>query len=207
MRKAHRWPATHEHRMSQVSQWRRRILSWPSEIMGGRDKRGHDGMRMRLLPAIALVCAATAAMAADAGPQRRAGLWRQQLTFDSGAYPVPPSDMCVDAASERRMTLVGAQMQRNLCTAYKVRRRKDGAWTLSSVCALPDGRTATTEGVARGDFRTAYSVEATGVFEGGGKRETHTVAITATYLGACPPGQVGGDVTTGGRRVTALPDP
>jgi hypothetical protein len=163
-------------------------------------------MRRQLL-VLLLSAAATAALAADVGPQRRAGLWRQQLTFDGGAYPVPSSDMCVDAASERRMTLVGAQMQRNLCSAYKVKRRGDGAWTLSSVCALPDGRTATTQGVARGDFRTAYSVEATGVFEGGGKRETHTVAITATYLGACPPGQIGGDVTTGRRKVSALPDP
>lgn len=161
-------------------------------------------MRLGLI----LGLSASVALAADAaGPQRKPGLWRQQLTFDGGGYPIPPSEMCVDAASERRLTLVGAQMQRNLCAAYRVKRRRDGAWALSSTCTLGDGRTATTSAVARGDFKTAYSVEASGVFEGGAKRETHTIAITASYLGPCPPGQVGGDVTTNGKTVNALSDP
>jgi len=162
---------------------------------------------MKPLLALLPLVVATAALASDKGPERKPGLWRQELTFDGGAYPVPPSEMCLDAASDQKMTLVGAQMQRSRCAAYGAKRQVDGSWRLDSVCELPDGRTATTTGAARGDFRTAYSVQAVGTFEGEGKRETHTVEIKATYEGPCPKGQSGGDVTTGGKTANALTDP
>ena len=153
------------------------------------------------------VLAATAATAAtpggNIGPHRRAGLWEQSLTIDDGRYQIPPSQMCIDAAADKNLTLVGSQMDRRLCSAYAVEKGADGGWTIQSVCTLDPKTTVTTKGSARGDFDTAYSVVATGVASGptGG---VHKVAITARWIGPCPPGQVGGDVTTGGKTRNVL---
>jgi hypothetical protein len=140
-------------------------------------------------------------------PNRKPGLWQIQLTIDDGSYAIPTSQMCIDAGAEKRLTLVGAQMDRKECSTYRVSKQRDGTWTLHSVCKLDSSTTAKTDGVASGDFLSSYSVDVTGVTSGSpnsARNGTHHVMILAKRLGSCPVGQHGGDVTSNGKTTNAL---
>jgi len=82
-----------------------------------------------LILASAIACAA-AAPAAE--PLRRAGLWDQQLTIDDGSYAIPLSQMCIDAKTAPRLTIVGAQMDRSQCETYALAPRAEGGWSFRS---------------------------------------------------------------------------
>jgi hypothetical protein len=69
-----------------------------------------------LLAAPSLAYALTAALAASDAPQRRLGLWRQELTLDNGSHAIPISEMCSRTATH----LVGAQMDRARCSIYRI---------------------------------------------------------------------------------------
>lgn len=149
-----------------------------------------------------LIAVATPGFAGDE-PHRRAGLWRQQSTLDDGSYPIPVSEMCIDAATEPRLTLVGAQMDRAQCSRYTLEKVADGDWSFRSVCRLGEGdASAATTGTAKGDFATTYSVDATGITTGTstpGMNGAHRIVIEARYLGPCPNDMKGGDVRTNGK--------
>lgn len=140
-------------------------------------------------------------------PSRKPGLWQIQLTIDDGSYAIPASQMCIDASAEKRLTLAGAQMDRKACSTYLVSRQRDGTWVIHSVCQLDANTTAKTDGVASGDFLSTYSINATGVTSGSpnsNRNGSHRVAINAKWLGSCPVGQHGGDVTINGKTTNAL---
>jgi hypothetical protein len=144
---------------------------------------------------------ATSAAAEDF-PQRQFGLWQQTLTLDDGSYVIPPSQMCIDAKTEPRLTLVGAQMDRAQCSEYHMARQPGGKWSFHSVCSLSASISVVTAGTAWGDFLTHYAIDATGTTAGSVKPErngTHRIVIDATWLGPCPPGMAGGDVASGGK--------
>lgn len=143
----------------------------------------------------------------EAAPNRKPGLWQIQLTLDDGSYAIPPSQMCIDASAEKRLTLVGAQMNRNKCATYHVSKQRDGAWAIHSVCQWDANTTVETDGVASGDFSASYSINATGVTTGSSnpaRNGTHRVTISAKWLGSCPVGQHGGDQTSNGKTTNAL---
>ncbi|MDR3526126.1 MAG: hypothetical protein P4L57_02530 [Rhizomicrobium sp.] len=140
--------------------------------------------------------------AADDFPGRQFGLWQQTLTLDDGRYVIPPSQMCIDAKTEPRLTLVGAQMDRGHCSEYHMVQQADGRWSFHSVCSLGATASVVTAGTAWGDFRGHYAVDATGTTAGSAKPEqngTHRIVIDATWLGPCPLGMAGGDVKSGGK--------
>ena len=143
------------------------------------------------------------AHAGEDEPRRRSGLWQMQLTLDDGSYTIPASEMCIDAKTEARLTLVGAQMDRARCSSYRLAKRADGSWSFYSVCRLDeDAATATTTGSAKGDFQTTYSVDATGVTSGTstpGMNGSHRITIEAKWLGPCPTDMTAGDVRSGGK--------
>ena len=115
--------------------------------------------------------------------------------------------MCIDAKTERRLALVGAQMDQSQCSAYRMSRGPGGAWLFHSVCRIDTGSEVTTDGTATGDFSSAYFVRATGSTTGAARPEmnaTHSITIDAKWLGACPAGQAGGDVTSGGRTLNVF---
>jgi hypothetical protein len=140
-------------------------------------------------------------------PNRKPGLWQIQLTIDDGSFAIPASQMCIDLSAEKRLTLAGAQMDRKACSTYLVSRQRDGTWVIHSVCRLDAYTTAKTDGVASGDFLSTYSINATGVTSGSPnstRNGAHRVTINAKWLGSCPVGQRGGDVTSNGKTTNAL---
>ncbi|HEY5047097.1 MAG TPA: DUF3617 family protein [Rhizomicrobium sp.] len=139
---------------------------------------------------------------ADQAPHRRSGLWEQRLTLDDGSYAIPVSKMCIDGATEPRLALAGAQMDRAECQTYRLDKRENGDWSFDSICKLNGAVKVTTSGIARGDFQTSYRVEVVGRTSGATdpkQNATHKLSIDAKWLGACPSGMVGGDYTSGGR--------
>ncbi len=159
-------------------------------------------LAVALMALIGILRISNASEQQDAVPVRKPGLWQIELTIDDGSYAIPPSQMCIDAGAEKRLTLVGAQMDRRECSAYQVRKQPDGSWTINSVCKLDAHTTVSTDGVASGDFSSTYSIDATGVTSGSPKparNGSHHVTVAAKWLGSCPAGQHGGDVTSNGK--------
>ena len=74
--------------------------------------------------------------------------------------------MCIDAKTEPRLTLVGAQMDRAQCSAYRIEKTKDGGWSFYSICSLGARGRVTTSGAVTGDFTSHYEVDASGVTSG-----------------------------------------
>ena len=127
--------------------------------------------------------------------------------LDGGTYAIPDSLLCLDASTDKQMTIVGAQMRGSECTKYTVRRRSASTWEGTSVCSLPGAGVTTTTGEVRGDLRRAYTVVADGVTSGGEtatRNSEHRIVIQAQRVGSCPSGQTGGDVTVGGHTRNAL---
>ncbi|HZK98397.1 MAG TPA: DUF3617 family protein [Caulobacteraceae bacterium] len=165
-------------------------------------ERRHVALMCGIALAFGSGAVALAAVSASGPLHRKAGLWEQHLKIDDGSYPIPVATMCIDAKAEERLTLVGAQMDRRQCSSYQMTGRGDGSWSFLSVCEIDPGATVTTKGSATGDFRTTYSVEATGSTTGAAQSSmngVHHIAIDARWAGPCPKGQTGGDVTTGGK--------
>ena len=123
------------------------------------------GRRTAIGLAVVLGCGAAAGAA---GPDlaRRPGLWEMKLTLDGGRYPIPVSQICLDARAEPRLTIAGPQMRRSACQTYETAARPGGGWTLHSVCKLADGGRVETDGLIEGDLDSAYSVTATSTISG-----------------------------------------
>jgi len=130
-------------------------------------------------------------------PRRKPGLWEQHVSL-GGTDAVETSQICIDDATEQKLSMFGAQVNRNRCKTYQLTRKGDGSWAFSSVCDLGSGGTVTTNGTVTGDFATAYKVRSQSSTTGAvvpqmnGER---TVDIDAAWMGPCKPGQKGGDMT------------
>src|SRR5665213_4282890 len=167
-------------------------------------ERRHVALMCGIALAFGSGAVALAAVSASGPLHRKAGLWEQHLKIDDGSYPIPVATMCIDAKAEERLTLVGAQMDRRQCSSYQMTGRGDGSWSFLSVCEIDPGATVTTKGSATGDFRTTYSVEATGSTTGaaltfdlpnGGRKNVrglsacgHVAARLTFGARACPTG-------------------
>jgi len=156
------------------------------------------------LTMVILVAGAAGAVAGQTkgDPDRRPGLWTMKLTYDDGAYKIPDSTMCLDAKSDRRTTLVGAQMRRSRCSEYSVARQADGSWSVRTVCVLNGGEKSVTTGRVTGDLASAYDVVAESETTGAkwsSENGRHAIRISARWTGPCLAGQRGGDVTVNGR--------
>jgi hypothetical protein len=88
---------------------------------------------------------------------------------------------------------------------------KDGAgWKASSTCKREFGEnsmTIATSGTLTGDLASKYSVRLRRSVTGAPREEmnrTTTTTVNATYKGACPAGQKGGDLTVGGDTINLL---
>jgi hypothetical protein len=165
----------------------------------------------------ALACALLAGCATPAKhhaglpatPHREPGLWRTHVVFDGGSYPIPEAFMCLDDASERRLTLVGAQMNREHCTTYELTPASKGVWSFRSVCKLNGRGEMTTVATVRGDFHRAYTVDSESVVSGSGSPQSdgrHHFTVEGERVGPCPAGQIGGDFTSNGRTIRLIDD-
>jgi hypothetical protein len=136
-----------------------------------------------------------------ATPVRAPGLWAVAVSYDNGAEMIPVSDICLDAASDARMTIVGAQMNRGDCSTYQASRTAHETWTVHSVCTLGPA-TITTDAQVVGELDGQYWVRGQSDTTGAAQPAQNgrrALAVEARRLGACPKGQRGGDVITGSR--------
>jgi hypothetical protein len=143
--------------------------------------------------------AATPAPATVASlPTRKAGLWVETMTRDGKTGPMGGSiKMCLDAATDAKMTAFGRQMGNNACGQRSVTRGLDGAYHFTSTCALGNAGTVTSSGVASGNFDSKYVIHDESTVSGSSYAPMnghHVTEITATYGGPCPAGMSAGDL-------------
>ena len=142
--------------------------------------------------------AATAGQAAAAPPARKPGLWVQ--TVKSGDMS-QRAQVCIDAATDAKISLFGAQAGAGRCAGNRVTPAAGGGWAFESVCDMGSGGTTTTKGVATGDMASHYRLTATSTTTGAqaaqmnGARE---MSLEAAWQGPCPAGMKPGDMTLDG---------
>jgi hypothetical protein len=141
-------------------------------------------------PAAAPTASAPSPLTAATLPHRKPGLWRQTMTMEGMNMPMPVTQMCLDAASEAKMSMFGQNMRRGHCDSESFSRNLDGSISYSSSCDFGGSKTES-HGTVSGDFNSSYTVVVDTKSQGGDARK---MTMTATWIGPCAPGQKGGDV-------------
>lgn len=131
-------------------------------------------------------------------PHRKPGLWRQVMTMDGTAPAGPGMQLCVDEASEAKMSAFAQRMPGAVhCPPAQFTRNMDGSISFAESCDTgANGKSAST-GTIKGDFNSGYTEEIDTQYSGSRMASLngdHKMTITATWLGACAPGQRGGDL-------------
>ena len=129
-------------------------------------------------------------------PHRRPGLWSQSMTMTGQPAQMPTIQVCVDEASEAKMSMISQQTKDSKCAPPQLTRNLDGSIAFTTNCDMGAIGKISTTGTVKGDFNSAYTVAMTSVSTGGasGAVKTHTIVLTATRVGDCAPGQKGGDI-------------
>ena len=134
--------------------------------------------------------------AANEKPHRQPGLWEQHVSVD-GLEGVQTTQLCIDKASEGKLSLYSARATTGRCETNQILRKADGTWAFSSVCDMGSGGKVTTAGTITGDVSRAYTVQSDSTTVGAAVPQMngeHRVNITAAWQGPCRPGQKGGDL-------------
>jgi len=143
----------------------------------------------------------------DAKPHRQPGLWEQHVSVD-GLEGVQTTQLCIDKASEGKLSLYSARATAGHCETNQIMRKTDGTWAFSSVCDMGSGGKVTTAGTITGDVSRAYTVQSDSTTVGAAVPQMngeHKVNITAAWQGPCRPGQKGGDlILPGGIKMNIL---
>ncbi len=156
-----------------------------------------------------LLSAATAASAGmPAFPHQKPGLWQQ--TISMGGKDIV-DQVCLDAASEAKLSALGAQAANTLCKSKTVTHNPDGSWTSDSTCQYRPGWTTISHMVVTGDFDSKYRAVIDSTTTGApvaSMNGAHQSIVASSRLGACKPGQKGGDVImSNGMKVNVLTPP
>lgn len=138
----------------------------------------------------------TPAAPARLGPRLKAGVWRVTMTGDSGAMT---SRMCVDAAMQERMNVIGAEQQAGACQQNTVSPLPGGGWAVYAVCdsSATGGGKSTTTGRITGDMTTRYENRMTTVTTGypvAHMNGTTELVAEGVYEGPCGDGMKAGDI-------------
>ena len=129
-------------------------------------------------------------------PHRKAGLWRQTMAVEGMAQALPTTSMCVDAASEAKMSMLGQQAASD-CQTPRMSRGADGSIRFNSICGK--GKTVSS-GIITGDFNNSYKMVVDTTTADGKSKMT----IAATRTGPCAADQKGGDVISNGRKINVI---
>jgi hypothetical protein len=141
--------------------------------------------------------AASGPMTVQQIPHRKPGLWRQTIAMDGESSPGPGTQLCVDAASEAKMSIVAQHMTGMHCDTPQFSRNLDGSISFSNNCDMGANGKTQTRGTIKGDFNSSYVADMDTKFSGSSMptmNGDHKMTITATWTGACAPGQKGGDM-------------
>lgn len=130
-------------------------------------------------------------------PHRKPGLWQQAMNMDGSSVGGPSMKLCVDEASEAKMSLAAQDMAGAHCETPTFTRNLDGSLSFSNSCDMGQDGKVQSAGTVKGDFNSAYTVQIDSERTGSpveAMNGKHKMVITATRLGDCAPGQKGGDM-------------
>lgn len=130
---------------------------------------------------------------------RREGLWRQTVVRDGRSTPFGPMRVCIDAATDAKMTMIGHAVGGSRCTRSSVR-GPDGAISFHSMCSFGRAGVIESSGAVQSDFSSSYRLHAVSTVHGsvyGPMNGAHVTDTTASYVGPCPSGMAPGEVIIG----------
>ena len=139
------------------------------------------------------VASASAAMTNP--PKRKPGLWNQTISTGDMTQTMK---LCLDEATEAKMTVWGQQATKNVCAKNIVTPAVGGGWSFVSECDMGEAGKIATTGKATGDFNSKYMIKATSVTTGSSMAHsngTQEMQMTGTWEGACPASMKPGDMT------------
>jgi len=143
-------------------------------------------------------------------PHRKPGLWEMTMALEGeDARPPMVTRLCLDAASEARSSIWGAEMSKDMCSKNEIKRNLDGSWTFASVCNMGSGGVTHSEGTATGDLTDNYVVRMKSSTSGAQldmMNRDQAFTIASRRIGACEAGQRGGDMIVNGRVVANVND-
>ena len=131
---------------------------------------------------------------ATSPPKRKPGLWSQTISTNGMTQTMK---LCLDQATEARMTVWGQQAGKDVCAKNTVT-PAPGGWTFVSECDMGEAGKVATTGKATGDFNARYVIKATSVTTGSTMAQangTHVMEMTGIWEGACPTTMKPGDMT------------
>lgn len=151
-----------------------------------------------------------AARKADAtgSPRLKPGLWR--VTMSGEGVPPGAMRMCIDAAMQEQMSVIGTEQNAGACQEHTVKAQPGGGFSFRAVCASPitEGGTTVTEGRITGDMNTRYTNVMTSTTTGAAvahMNRTDSRTAEGVYEGPCPAGMKAGDMEMpGGMRFNAI---
>lgn len=156
-------------------------------------------------PAEGPVAAPPVAPSVPTRPIRKPGLWETSASVE-GLDAVQTVRLCLDAATDERLSLAGGQAGAAQCRNSQTR-EADGSWRFSSACDMGSGGTVTTVGTATGDFSSRYTVTADSTTSGAAvpqMNRSQRVTVQAAWRGACPADMKPGDLSVPGVGVISL---
>lgn len=141
------------------------------------------------------------ALAQDALPKRKPGLWQVAMQMQGAPGPMS-STQCVDARSDEEMLRRGFADANAQCKPPTVK-RGGGVTEVQTECTAKEGQSQVTARFT-GDMQSSYKVDGRISFNPprAGMREA-SMQMDAKYLGACPAGMAPGEVRMAG--MSALP--
>jgi hypothetical protein len=148
--------------------------------------------------------AAKAPAAPLAPPERKVGLWEQKM---STAGMTQVSRVCISDEVNKQMSLWGQQSGKDMCQRQSIS-PTPGGWKFSSSCNMGSGGTIVSEGEAKGDFGSRYTVDIKSSTTGAAAPQMngeHAMTLEATWKGPCPPDFKPGDMElSGGMKINML---
>jgi hypothetical protein len=139
------------------------------------------------------------ATATTAPPARKAGLWAQTMTRDGKPGKLGVLKVCLDPATDARLSVFGRHFGQANCP-HALSRDDKGAYHFQSTCTLKSGGVLTSRGVATGDFGSGYEVHSEVTVRDApleAMNGLHSVTITGRYRGPCPADMRPGDIDLG----------
>lgn len=153
-------------------------------------KKSEEAARTGEAPA----AVAAAPSVPGAPPKRKLGLWTQTV---SSAGTAQSMKICLDAATEAKMTAWGQAVGQDTCTKNRVAPAPGGGWAIDSECELGEAGHIVSKGVITGDFNTAYEGKITSTTTGAAMAQmngTRETTIGAKWEGPCPADMTPGDI-------------
>lgn len=160
-------------------------------------------MRSVIIIGIVACIGATAAHAQQF-PARKPGLWKQTMVSKGQTIA---STLCLDTATDRKLSIIGQQMGAQTCSKNTVR-PLPGGFAFESVCSSSGTGTISSKGAVTGNFNSRYEMKSRSTISGAKMammNGTSDMTMTAVWAGACPAGMAPGDMTMpGGIKVNVL---